>query len=153
MKSIKPIVTIVCLILLLSFFGCSQSNISKITDLKCENLREPLGINTPQPRFSWKNISDKEGTSQTAYQILVAGDPKNLTEEKADFWNSGKTQSASTILLDYKQLKIKRQNPSRRSKRLDGYITRLKFRTTTIIKNYDIRNFKLKSPTCLEILS
>ena len=106
MKSIKPIVTIVCLILLLSFFGCSQSNISKITDLKCENLREPLGINTPQPRFSWKNISDKEGTSQTAYQILVAGDPKNLTEEKADFWNSGKTQSASTILLDYQGRKL-----------------------------------------------
>ena len=97
----KKVEKLIYTLILLSIFGCSQSNISKITDLKCENLRDPLGVNTLQPRFSWKNISDKNGTSQTAYQILVAGDTKNLSDEKADFWNSGKVESSSNILIEY----------------------------------------------------
>lgn len=72
MKLRKPIEKLICSLIFFSIFGCSPSNISKIVDLRCENLRDPLGINTLQPRFSWKNISDKEGTRQTAYQLLVA---------------------------------------------------------------------------------
>ncbi|MDD3787110.1 MAG: family 78 glycoside hydrolase catalytic domain [Petrimonas sp.] len=69
-------------------------------------MRDPLGINTQQPRFSWKNTSDKEGANQTAYQILVAGDIKKLSEGKADFWNSGKIESSSNILNDYQGEKL-----------------------------------------------
>ncbi len=101
MKFIKKTTKLIIIIVLSSIFGCSQSNVLKITDLKCENLRNPLGMNTSQPRFSWKNISGKEGKNQTAYQILVACDSRYLTEEKADYWNSGKISSSSTILIDY----------------------------------------------------
>ena len=106
MKFIKKVETLIFSLVLLSIFGCSQSNISKITDLKCENLRDPLGINTSQPRFSWKNSSIEEGTNQSAYQILVASDMKNLNEDKADFWNSGKVASSSNILIDYQGKEI-----------------------------------------------
>ncbi|HBC31608.1 MAG TPA: hypothetical protein DC024_10255, partial [Clostridiales bacterium] len=101
MKLRKPVEKLICSLIFLSILGCSPSNISKIVDLKCENLRNPLGINTLHPRFSWKNISDKEGTQQTAYQILVASNTNNLSEEKADLWNSGKVLSPSNILIDY----------------------------------------------------
>lgn len=101
MKLRKPVEKLVCSLIFLSIFGCSTSNISKIVDLKCENLRAPLGINTVHPRFNWKNISDKKGTQQTAYQILVASSIRNLNEEKADLWNSGKVASPSNILIDY----------------------------------------------------
>ena len=109
MKFRKTIEILICSFILLSFFSCSESKISKITDLKCENLRNPLALNTLQPRFSWKNISDKNGTSQTAFQILVAGDIKNLSDEKADLWNSGKVESSSNILIEYQGNK---PNPS-----------------------------------------
>jgi len=102
MKLRKPIEKLICSLIFFSIFGCSPSNISKIVDLRCENLRDPLGINTLQPRFSWKNISDKEGTRQTAYQLLVASNASNLNEEKADLWNSGKITSATNILVDYR---------------------------------------------------
>ncbi|MGI6046879.1 MAG: family 78 glycoside hydrolase catalytic domain [Petrimonas sp.] len=106
MKFIKKVETLIFSLVLLSIFGCSQSNISKITDLKCENLCDPLGVNTLQPRFSWKNSSIEEGTNQSAYQILIAGDIKNLNEDKADFWNSGKVASSSNILIDYQGKEI-----------------------------------------------
>lgn len=106
MKFIKPVEILIFSLFLLSFFGCSQSSISEISDLKCENLRDPLGINTHQPRFSWKNRSDKNGINQTAYQILVADDIKNLSDKKADYWNSGKVSSSSNILIEYQGEKI-----------------------------------------------
>ena len=45
------------------------------TDLRCEGLVNPLGIDTVQPRLSWRLESVKpndRGQRQTAYQIRVA---------------------------------------------------------------------------------
>ena len=88
-------------LLTLGFIGCSKSDGLLTSHLKCENLKDPLGINTLQPRFSWKNSSDRQEASQFAYQILVAGDIRNLNEEDADFWNSGKIESPLSVMVDY----------------------------------------------------
>ena len=42
------------------------------TQLRCEYLKDPLGIETTQPRLSWILTSDERGQKQTAYQVLVA---------------------------------------------------------------------------------
>ena len=45
------------------------------TDLRCEYLKDPLGIDTPHPRLSWILQPDNRaprGQRQTAYEILVA---------------------------------------------------------------------------------
>ena len=102
MKLRKPVEKLIFSLIFLSIFGCSPSNISKIVDLKCENLRDPLGINTLHPRFSWKNVPGKEGTQQTAYQILVAMNSGSLSEKKANLWNSGKIESSSNMLIRYR---------------------------------------------------
>ena len=42
------------------------------TNLRCEYLSNPLGIDVPQPRFSWVLEHSARGEMQTAYQVLVA---------------------------------------------------------------------------------
>lgn len=92
--------TIVSIILIL-IAGCTHSLKLSISDLTCESLKDPLGVNTLHPRFSWKNSSGRQETTQTAFQILVADDIKKLNEKEANLWNSGKTASSSNIWVEY----------------------------------------------------
>jgi alpha-L-rhamnosidase len=88
--------------IILCFSGCKGTE-PKITiyDLRCENLYDPSGIGTITPRFSWKINSHMNGTSQKAYQLLIASDKDLLNEESADLWNSGKILSSSGVLVPY----------------------------------------------------
>ncbi|NWJ49688.1 MAG: family 78 glycoside hydrolase catalytic domain [Bacteroidetes bacterium] len=79
----------------------AQENIV-VLDLRCENLRNPLGIDKTMPRFSWKIQSDKQGTEQKAFQVLVASDVSLLDKNRADLWNSGKIVSSNNIMISYK---------------------------------------------------
>jgi alpha-L-rhamnosidase len=82
--------------------GCTSRQ-SQITlyDLRVENLSEPAGIGTPVPGLSWKIRSENNGTSQKAYELIVASRHDLLNEGKADLWNSGKTASSSGVLVPY----------------------------------------------------
>ena len=42
-----------------------------VVRVKAEHHREPLGIGTARPRLSWQVETDREGWTQTAYQIAV----------------------------------------------------------------------------------
>ena len=94
------------LILLLIIIGCNPHNTSKVFDLRCENLQNPLGIDKSIPRFSWKISSAKNGTEQKAFQVLVAGELSGLTENRADLWNSGRVESSSSIFVPYQGKKL-----------------------------------------------
>ncbi|MDP7398983.1 MAG: glycoside hydrolase family 78 protein, partial [Lentisphaeria bacterium] len=54
-----------------------------------------------RPCLSWAVKSAQRGQRQTAYQILVAADKKNLTPTRADLWNSGKVASSDSIQITY----------------------------------------------------
>jgi len=73
----------------------------RVTDLRCEYLANPLGIDVVPPRLSWKLESQWRGQKQTAYQVLVAGNEKLLRDNKADLWDSGKVASDQSIHLVY----------------------------------------------------
>ncbi len=81
--------------------ACNQNSDVYVTDLRCENLENPLGIGQAVPRFSWKIRSNRNGTEQKAFQLLVASDASLLEEGKADLWDSGKTGSSSCVLVPY----------------------------------------------------
>src|SRR5215467_11116007 len=68
---------------------------TKVSDLLCENLSNPVGLDAVQPRLSWKLISDKRNVMQTAYEIKV-------TSGKSAVWNSGKINSDSSVDVPYK---------------------------------------------------
>jgi len=74
------------------------------TDLRCEYLSEPLGIDVEQPRLSWKlkaNDLKERGQAQTAYRVLVAGSKERLAQGKGDLWDSGEVRSAQSHLIAY----------------------------------------------------
>ena len=72
-----------------------------VYDLRCEGLREPLGIDTPIPHFSWKHPLRHTGQRQTAYEIEVSSDRKALVKGKADLWRSGRVESDSQVMVCY----------------------------------------------------
>jgi hypothetical protein len=61
-----------------------------VNHLRCEYLSDPLGIDVPQPRLSWRIESATRGEMQTAYQVLVASTPEKLAADQGDLWESGK---------------------------------------------------------------
>ncbi len=38
--------------------ACTQKSSLSVSDLKCEYLIDPLGINTKYPRFNWPTLSE-----------------------------------------------------------------------------------------------
>jgi len=74
---------------------------SNVTNLRCEYLTDPLGIDATQPRLSWVIESDRRGERQTAYQILVASSDELLKNDMGDLWDSGKVASDQSIHMEY----------------------------------------------------
>lgn len=74
---------------------------TKVTDLRCEYLIDPLGIDELWPRLSWIVQSDRRGARQVARRILVASSPEILTSGRPDLWDSGKVCDSRTSHIVY----------------------------------------------------
>ena len=70
-------------------------------NLRCEYLKNPVGIDTLRPRFSWTLGAPARNQAQIAYRILVSADPETIAAEKGDMWDSGKIESPQHINLAY----------------------------------------------------
>lgn len=67
-------------------------------NLKAAHLRDPLGIDIPQPLLTWNVVG---GVKQTAYQIVA-------TSNDTEIWNTGRV-SSSTMQAVYEGLAVSRQ--------------------------------------------
>jgi len=72
-----------------------------VSDLFCEYATNPVGIDTPKPRFSWILQSNKRGHLQSAYRILVASEERTLASNRGDTWDSGKVSSDQSVNVLY----------------------------------------------------
>ena len=77
-----------------------QAQTGKLTNLTCEHLTNPLGIETKEPRFSWQLETDVRNIKQAAYQIRVATMPD--FSAKSFVWDSKKVVSDASVLQTYK---------------------------------------------------
>lgn len=88
----------------------AQSKI-RVTNLQCEMLNNPEGIDVVQPRLGWQIKSDVNDLKQAGYQIMVASTLENLNTNKADLWDSGKVESNESVNIIYNGKKLgDRQN-------------------------------------------
>ena len=95
------------LIILLTLLSLTASAAKKkvvkpdvsVGNLRVENLDQPLGIDTAEPRFSWQITSDKKDVRQTAYQIVVCDD-------QGEVWNTGKVESDQQLWIPYAGKKL-----------------------------------------------
>ncbi|MFN3408778.1 MAG: family 78 glycoside hydrolase catalytic domain [Limisphaerales bacterium] len=72
-----------------------------VVQLRCEYLVNPLGLDEPAPRLSWRLESDRRGARQTAYRIRVARSHEALAAGAADRWDSGRVAGDQTTQIVY----------------------------------------------------
>ena len=70
-------------------------------ELRVDNLKTPLGIDDPAPRFSWQLRDSARGAKQSAYQVVVTLPASGSNKGEADVWDSGRITSAQSINVRY----------------------------------------------------
>ena len=89
------------LFLLLLLIPNLLSGINPPQHLKVDYNINPMGVDVPDPGFSWEVGDLSRGAVQTAYRILVSSSPELLQQKKGDLWDSKKVVSNQTIQILY----------------------------------------------------
>lgn len=71
-----------------------------VSGLSVEHLHNPLSVDAPAPRLSWKITSTLKDTRQTAYDIRVGTDRQGLTSGKSLVWKAS-VPSDQSVLVPY----------------------------------------------------
>ena len=87
----------ILLLILLAHSALAQK--LALYDLSVEHKINPLGVDVPQPRLSWKINGADKNIMQSAYSIKVATD-KNFSS-KNTVWQSEKISSGESVLQSY----------------------------------------------------
>lgn len=66
----------------------------ELKDFRIEYMQNPIGLDTINPRFSWKLGSIEQDVMQSAYRIIVTQDLQNI-------WDSGKKDEDVSVLVEY----------------------------------------------------
>ena len=95
----KPTLTLLTALLLAPL---DVLHAADVTNLRCEYLNNPLGIDIAKPRLGWEiEAQGSRGIRQAAYQILVASSEDILKKHTGDLWDSGKVASDQSIQIVY----------------------------------------------------
>ena len=94
---------VLCLVLVLAMIVgvlpvmtmAAGASTAKVYDITVNDLVKPVGIDDPNPSFSWKMDSDVVGAAQTAYRIIVT-DPAGTT-----MWDTGWVESGLSVGIEY----------------------------------------------------
>ena len=91
MQILRPIILMFALFI---HFSTDVAGQSKVINLRCEYLTNPIGIDAGNPRLNWCLWDGRRDAGQSAYQILVGVDSFKVASGIGDQWNSGKINSA-----------------------------------------------------------
>lgn len=83
----------------------------RVAGTSCEYLVDPMGIDTPRPRLGWVLESDRRGTMQQSYHIVVASSLERLANDEGDLWDSGRTVSDDSVNIEYGGSKLASRQP------------------------------------------
>jgi alpha-L-rhamnosidase len=78
-------------------WAAAQTSQTVVKNLRVEYMKDPVGIDVEQPRFSWKMESNRRNVSQTAYEITVATDDAFQNT----VWMSGQVTSDKSVHIPY----------------------------------------------------
>ena len=72
-----------------------------VSQLRCEYLCNPQGIDDRAPRLSWTLDAARRGARQIAYRLRVASSADKLAAGEGDRWDSGRIESHQTTQVVY----------------------------------------------------
>lgn len=97
---IKFSVLLIYSVILLTGYSCKETlSRTEIKNLKCEYLADPIGIDSPSPRFSWQIDGNKHGLKQISYKISVGTDSAEVASGKGNMWDSKKLSSRQSLAI------------------------------------------------------
>lgn len=73
----------------------------RLTDLRCDGMTDPVGVDTLAPVLSWRLASDGHDKWQGAYQIEAAGTRAALLAGHDLLWESGPVDSDEQLQVAY----------------------------------------------------
>jgi len=77
-----------------------------VTNLRCEYLDNPIGLDVKSPRFTWQLESGNHGTYQQSYSLIVGTDENSVINGEGNIWESG-VINKSTIPVVYEGPELK----------------------------------------------
>lgn len=86
--------SLIAAMLLLAFISQAQTIVQH---LLTENLKNPVGLDSKLPRFSWQLEAPGRNIQQTAYEIRISKESNG----KTSLWNSGKVTSSQSLHIVY----------------------------------------------------
>lgn len=101
--------TLVCILCFLSGLMAvnAQSQVPAASELRCEYLKDPLGIDMLKPDLAWviklPVSSNQKNVHQTGYRVLVASSPALLNKNMGDIWDSKKITSSNSTHVPFGQ--------------------------------------------------
>lgn len=96
----RRVLTMLCCLLTTSFICFAQSGLIP-TELTCEYLKDPLGIDVKTPRFSWVVDSRLRNQQQAAYELIVASNQADIGKQKGNIWTTGKVTSSNSLNIEF----------------------------------------------------
>jgi alpha-L-rhamnosidase len=101
---------VIGLVFLLNSFGTGSVNASrtttdtvvKVVTLRTEYKENPLGIDARVPRFGWQLQTNRRGVRQSAYQLQVARDERELRLGRGLIWDSARVSSDDSAHCQYR---------------------------------------------------
>jgi alpha-L-rhamnosidase len=91
----KKLLSLLAAILLLNTMATAQVQVQNLTT---ENLVNPIGLDIPQPHFSWQLLAARRNVLQTAYELKVSTEA-NFKGKSS--WTTGKVNSDQSLLIPY----------------------------------------------------
>lgn len=86
--------------LFIVFFLHFFTAFANTTDLQCEHLTNPLGIDATNPRLSWRlEAPPSVSAQQKAYQIIVGTDSLQVLKGIGNVWQTAKTLSDEQLVV------------------------------------------------------
>lgn len=107
MKKYTLLYIVVCWMVAQPLWSKPKQPTTVVYDLRVENMTASLGIDTDQPRFSWKIKSSRQNVVQKAYHILVASSEEALQQNRGDLWDSGDVSSDDQLWITYQGVQLK----------------------------------------------
>ncbi|MDX2049117.1 MAG: family 78 glycoside hydrolase catalytic domain, partial [Chitinophagaceae bacterium] len=71
------------------------------SNLTCEYLVNPLGIDVPHPRLCWNFTATERNLFQSAYEIIISDNIKDIQQGKGNKWQTGKILSEENLHIQY----------------------------------------------------
>ena len=100
---------VLCMVCLL-LASCSERVVIHVTNLRCELLHDPLGIEQATPRLSWEIANDGRGIQQKTFHLLVASSLEKLNVGEGDLWDSKKVKSDASVNVPYNGKALESRN-------------------------------------------